>query len=116
MSDNEENENKKVDIKKLVSVIPPASALKGSKSPPKEKRVKIRKRNDVEKGFALISTKLAKELGITDNLELSVKGKRLKLKAIIQEGVPDLEIWASPEDLVTLGIEDNSAITVRASK
>ncbi|MEM3516119.1 MAG: hypothetical protein QW281_05750, partial [Saccharolobus sp.] len=60
--------------------------------------------------------KLAKELGITDNLELSVKGKRLKLKAIIQEGVPDLEVWANSEDLVALGIEDNSAITVRASK
>lgn len=113
---NEEKEEKKIDIKTLVSIIPPASALKGSKAPPKEKRVKIRKRTDVDKGYAIISSKLAKELSISDMLEVSVKGKRLKLKAILQEGVPELEIWANPEDMVTLGIEDNSTITVRAAK
>ncbi|BDB97571.1 hypothetical protein [Saccharolobus caldissimus] len=113
---NEEKEEKKIDIKTLVSIIPPASALKGSKAPPKEKRVKIRKRTDVDKGYAIISSKLAKELSISDALEVSVKGKRLKLKAILQEGVPELEIWANPEDMVTLGIEDNSTITVRAAK
>ncbi|MDT7860746.1 MAG: hypothetical protein RRA45_00780 [Saccharolobus sp.] len=113
---NEEKEEKKIDIKTLVSIIPPASTLKGSKAPPKEKRVKIRKRTDVDKGYAIISSKLAKELSISDMLEVSVKGKRLKLKAILQEGVPELEIWANPEDMVTLGIEDNSTITVRAAK
>ncbi len=116
MSEEESKEEKKVDIKTLVNIIPPASALKGNKSPPKEKRIKIRKRTDVDKGFGIVSSKLAQELGITDNLEISVKGKRLKLRAIIQEGVPELEVWANPQDLITLGIEDNSTITVRASK
>ncbi|WP_338600870.1 hypothetical protein V6M85_12835 [Sulfolobus tengchongensis] len=114
--DEEKGEEKKVDIKTLVSIIPPASALKGSKAPPKEKRIKIRKRSDVDKGFAIISSKLAKDLGISDELEVSVKGKRIKLKVILQEGVPELEIWANPQDLITLGIEDNSTVTVRASK
>ncbi|AGJ62997.1 hypothetical protein [Saccharolobus islandicus] len=115
-NENEKEEEKKVDIKTLVSVIPPASALKGSKAPPKEKRVKIRKRNDVDKGFAIISSKLAKDLGITNDVEISVKGKRIKLKAILQEEILELEVWANPQDLVTLGIEDNSTVTVRASK
>lgn len=112
----EEKEEKKVDIKSLVSIIPPASSLKKSKSPPKEKRVKMKKRPDVDQGVLLISSKLAEELGIKDEAEVSVKGRRSKFKVIIQDGLSDLEIWANDADMMKLGLEDNSTVVIRAVK
>ena len=110
----EKEEEKKVDIKALVSIIPPASALKKTKSEIKEKRVKMRKKADVEQGVILMSAKLAAELNIKDEAEVSVKGKRSRFKVIVQEGLPDNEIWGSAADMMKLGLEDNSTVSVRA--
>lgn len=104
----------KQEIRSLISIIPPASELKGKKKPPKEKRIKIRKRGEVDKGFAVISETLAKDIDIKEDIEISVKGKRVQLKALVQKSVPDLEVWVNAEDLKILGIEDNSIVTVRA--
>ncbi|MEM3268295.1 MAG: hypothetical protein QXG87_02065, partial [Metallosphaera sp.] len=85
----ESEEEKKTDIKSLVNIIPPASALKGrEKGVLKEKRVKIRKRPEVKGGSLLISSKLTKEMEIKGEVEISVKGKRIRLKAISQETIP----------------------------
>ncbi|MCY0850571.1 hypothetical protein [Sulfuracidifex metallicus] len=112
-----EDSEKKEDVKSLLNVIPPASALKGNtRQGLKEKRVKIRKRADVGKGTVLISTKLASELSIKGSLEISVKGRREKFKAVVQEGIVDYEIWASSPDMIELGLMDNSTVTVRASQ
>ncbi|MCI2415292.1 MAG: hypothetical protein MPF33_08660 [Candidatus Aramenus sp.] len=112
MSEKEEKE--KVNIKALVNVVPPASALKGEKKAPlKEKRVKIRKKGEVEEGTLIISVKLAKDIGVKGKVEISVKGKRLELSTITQEGLPEIEVWANPNDMVKLGLEDNSTVTLR---
>ncbi|MBB5253076.1 hypothetical protein [Sulfurisphaera ohwakuensis] len=116
MSKDEKEEEKKVDVKSLVNIIPPASSLKKSKAPPKEKRVKMKKRPDVDQGIILISSKLATELGISDEAEVSIKGKRAKFKVIIQDGLPDTEIYGNDADMIKLGLEDNSTVSVRASK
>ncbi|MCY0860247.1 MAG: hypothetical protein OWQ54_07430 [Sulfolobaceae archaeon] len=107
-------EDIKKEIKSLISIIPPASELKEKKKPPKEKRLKVRRKDEINKGFAIISEKLSKELEIKDEIEISVKGKRIQLKALVQQNVPELEVWVNSEDLKTLGIEDNSTVTVRA--
>ncbi|MCY0883233.1 MAG: hypothetical protein OWQ50_05420, partial [Acidianus infernus] len=87
--DNSQNE-KKVDIKSLVSVIPPASALKNrEREPPKEKRVKVRKKPEVNEGTIIISNKLVSQMNIKNEVEISVKGKRLRLKVISQDGLQD---------------------------
>ncbi|MFP3065031.1 MAG: hypothetical protein RXR59_05785 [Sulfolobus sp.] len=114
--EEEVKEEKKVDIKTLVSIVPPASALKKERPQIKEKRVKMRKRGDIDSGFILISAKLANELGIKEEAEVSVKGKRAKFKVIIQDGIPETEIWANDADMLKLGFEDNSTVSVRALK
>jgi len=110
----EQEEEKKVDVKSLVSIIPPASALKKNTKQIKEKRVKMKKRADIDQGLILMSAKLAKELNIKDEAEVSVKGRRSKFKVIIQDGLPDNEIWGNAEDMLKLGLEDNSTVSVRA--
>ncbi|AWR97141.1 hypothetical protein DFR86_05920 [Acidianus sulfidivorans JP7] len=110
----EEKENK-VDIKNLVSIIPPASSLKNKeKTPPKEKRVKIRKKPDIDEGTIIISNKLKNSMKIGNEVEISVKGKKLRLKVISQDGLNEIETWANPSDMLKLGLEDNSTVTLRA--
>ncbi|WP_252896514.1 hypothetical protein [Metallosphaera hakonensis] len=102
-------------MKSLVSIIPPASALKGrEKGVLREKRVKVRKRPEVKSGTVLVSSKLVKELSVKNDVEISVKGKKLRLKVLVQDSLPEIEIWASPEDMLKLGIEDNSTVTLRS--
>lgn len=101
----------------MVSIIPPAAALKSKEvKQVKEKRIKIRKKNEVEKGNIIISKKLAEEIGAKEEAEISVKGKRIRVKVIIQDAIPYLEVWANSSDLSVLGIEDNSTVTIRAIK
>lgn len=116
MSKEEKEEEKKVDVKTLVNVIPPASSLKKSKAPPKEKRLKMRKRPDVDQGIILVSTKLANELGIKDEAEVSVKGRRTIFKVILQDGLPETEIYGNEADMIKLGLEDNSTVSLRSAK
>jgi anaerobic selenocysteine-containing dehydrogenase len=71
---------------------------------------------EVDKGNILISRKLAEELGIKEEAEISVKGKRIRVKVIIQEAIPYIEVWANASDMHELGIEDNSTVTLRAIK
>ncbi|BDC19170.1 hypothetical protein [Acidianus sp. HS-5] len=111
--DNSQNE-KKVDIKSLVNIIPPASALKNrEKEPPKEKRVKAKKKPEVDEGTIIISNKLVSQMKIKNEVEISVKGKRLRLKVISQDGLQDIEVWLNPSDTLKLGLEDNSTVTLR---
>ncbi|ARM75781.1 hypothetical protein [Acidianus manzaensis] len=114
--EKEEGEKEhKVDIKNLVSVIPPASALKNKeKAPPKEKRVKIKKKADIDEGTIIISNKLKNSMKIGNEVEISVKGKKLRLKVISQDGIGEIETWANPADMLKLGLEDNSTVTLRA--
>ncbi|ABP96352.1 MULTISPECIES: hypothetical protein [Metallosphaera] len=115
MNPENSEEEKKPDIKSLVNIIPPASALRGrEKETIKEKRVKVRKRPEVKSGTVLVSSKLVKDMGIKGEVEISVKGKRARFKALTQDSLPEIEIWASPEDMLKLGIEDNSTVTMRS--
>ncbi|AAY80228.1 hypothetical protein [Sulfolobus acidocaldarius] len=111
-----EEKNKKVDIKSLVNIIPPASSLRKEKTEVKEKRVKIRKKTEVDAGTVIISSKLANEINAKDEIEISVKGRRNKFKIIVQDNVPATEIWSNSEDMLKLGLEDNSTVSVRSSK
>ncbi len=114
MSKQDEDNEKKVDIKSLVNVIPPASALKsGEKTTIKEKRVKIKKKPEVEKGTVIVSIKLYNEMKMKGKVEISVKGKRMEFRVISQDGLQEIEVWANPEDMVKLGLEDNSTVTLR---
>lgn len=107
-------EGEKRDIKDLLAVIPPASARKQEKRTVQEKRVKLRKMASIEPGYVAISAALVKELSIKDRAEISVKGRRVKLQVIVQEGIPPGEIWASSNDPSLNLFSDNSVVTVRS--
>ncbi len=117
MSENEKEKiiERKIDIKALVAVIPPASSL-GRGKIRRERRIRVRAVAEVKEGFAKINPTLANELGITSALEIVVARKRkLKLTAIVDENIPFNEVWCNTGQLREEGIADNSIATVRAA-
>ena len=104
---------RKIDIKALVAIIPPASARKTEKRL-REKRIRLRYNDSVKPGHAIINEDLAKTLDITEYIEVTVAGrKRFKLKVTFNPDVPVNEVWCNPEELRERGIADNSIATVR---
>ncbi|MEM1623556.1 MAG: hypothetical protein QW543_05450 [Sulfolobales archaeon] len=114
MSSEEGELGKKKDIKVLLSVVPPAEALRKQKSSPRERRVKLRYSPAVKTGSLHVNPELAKELSIGDYAEIAVHGRRVKLKVVISEEVPRGEVWG-PADLKAQGIADNSIVTIRSA-
>ena len=106
---------KKINIKDLVKLVPPASALKQRTSKPREKRVRLRLK-DVKPTDAYINPSLADELGITDKLEIAVSGKKFVFNAIKDEKVPEMEVHVNEELMRENGISDNTIATVRAHR
>lgn len=118
---NEETEKEKgegkVDIKMLVSIIPSPKELKMRKKVQLEKRIRVRRIDEVKEGKAYINPKLAKELNIKDYLEVVVAGrKKLVLEAVLDERVPEREVWCNTGLLKEHGVADNSIATVRAKR
>ncbi len=111
-------ERGKHDIKALVAVIPPATALKGAKQAKiPEKRIRVRWNAEVKPEQAKINPKLAGDLGITDKLELVVAGRhKFVLTAVLDENVPYNEVWANEDLLKEHGVADNSIATVRRAR
>ncbi len=106
----------KVDIKKLLSVIPPPAALfSKQKQRIREKRIRLRYDQSIRADEAKISSSLARELGIKEYIEISVTGKkRFKLRAVISDSIPPDSVYINPEPAKRFGISDNSICTVRA--
>jgi hypothetical protein len=106
-------QKKEKDIKSLLAVIPPASALKGGVKKIQEKRIRVRYGN-VKEGFVKISGALAKELGITEKAYIVVGGKkRFLFDVIIDDSLPANEAYANPDLMRENGIADNSIATIR---
>jgi hypothetical protein len=75
-------------IDKILDFIPSASQLKETRKVLREKRVRIRYDNELDEEEARISTRLARELGIKDYLEIVVAGKkRFAFRALIEDDV-----------------------------
>ncbi|MCC6032560.1 MAG: hypothetical protein LM561_00555 [Desulfurococcaceae archaeon] len=100
----------------MVAVIPPASEVlgKGAKKIP-ERRVRIRLREGVPENTIYVSSKLAGELGIKDAAQVSVSGKKLTLRVLISEDLPEGEVWANADFMRKNGISDNSMVTLRSA-
>ena len=108
---------KKVDIKALVALVPPASALKHRETKKVEKRIRLRTKVEVKPTQAKISPKLANELSIGDKLEIVVAGKKkFVFDAVLDESVPENEVWVNVNLMREYGVADNSIATVRAHR
>jgi len=117
LSEKTAEEDKKRDIKALVAIIPPATQLRRRESSKvKEKRIRVRLKPDVKEGELHISPSLAQELDLKDSAELSVPGKKkMRFKAILNEGVPSGEVWVNEEVMKERGVADNTLATVRGA-
>ena len=112
---SKEDRREKIDIKALVSIIPPASSLFKEK-PRKERRIRVRATKEVKRDYAKINPKLARALNVKDNLEIVIaRKKKLKLAAILDENISENEVWCNAEQLREEGIADYSIATLRAA-
>ncbi|MFZ8782799.1 MAG: hypothetical protein ACO2OR_02280 [Desulfurococcaceae archaeon] len=112
----------KVDISKLVAVIPPASEVLGKKKEAvlPEKRVRIRFERGLDKPIARIPSSIAQLLGVKsgDSVEVVVAGKKKAVfTAEVVESKPGEEvIYVYPAELEKQGVADNSIATIRKIK
>jgi len=80
----------------------------------KEKRLRIKLRDEVKEGKILINEKLAKELEITDAVEIVVGGKKkLVLSAILSSEIPPDNVIINTALAKANGISDNTIATIR---
>lgn len=106
---------KKIDLKSALAVIPPASQLYREEKKLRERRIRLRFRNELKEGIAKVNPVLAKELEITEKVEVVVAGRRRLIYNVdLDDEVPVSEIWVNGEKLPELGIADNTIVTVRA--
>lgn len=115
---SEAPERSKVDVSKLISIIPPASELKAERKVVSEKRVRIRFDRGINKPIAKLPSHLAKELGIKsgDTVEVIVAGrKKASFTAEVIETQENF-VLVYPADLERQGVSDNSIATIRKSR
>ena len=79
-----------------------------------ERRLRVRRKDQVKSGRAHINPQTMKELRIGESVEIVLVGKRRFLfKAVADSTVPVKEVWINSEDGRIGGIADNSIATVR---
>jgi len=106
---------RKMDVKALAAVVPPATSLFSRQKVLQEKRIRVRY-GEVEENQIKINPQLASQLGITDTAVLVVAGKkRFTMNVIIDESVPMDIVIANPQLMKDNGVADNSIATIRKS-
>ncbi len=91
---------------------------KEARERPRERRIRIRRVGTVDKGMAKVNGKLASETGLRDMVEVIVAGgssreRRFVLSLVIDDSVPDNELWCNDLFLREQGVADNSIVTIR---
>ncbi|GEM_PF-357955 len=94
---------------------------KEEKKERKERRIRVRRRKDVDEGKAKINPDLAAELEIKDKVEIVVVGggsreRRYVFTVVLDPNVPKNEVWCNEEEMKRLGVADNTMATVRAHR
>lgn len=81
----------------------------------RERRLRIRRRDEVPRGQARLNPRAIEYLGIKDRVEVVVGGKkRYVFRALASEAVPENEVWCNTDELKELGVADNTVAAVRA--
>jgi bifunctional DNA-binding transcriptional regulator/antitoxin component of YhaV-PrlF toxin-antitoxin module len=114
----EESKPGKVDISRLLAIVPSAAELRGEKKVLQEKRIRIRFDRSLVKPVAIVPTSIARELDIKtgDAVEIVVAGKK---KAVFTAQVEDRGenvVIVYPAELEKQGVADNSIATIRKAK
>ncbi|MEM1685873.1 MAG: hypothetical protein QXO93_01780 [Acidilobaceae archaeon] len=114
MSSTKNDVRSKEKILKLIDVIPTASSLMKERKILREKRIRLKYDESIEKGYVKINSRLAEILNIRDKVEIVVAGRaKLVFKAIIEDSVEEDRVHVNPDEMVENGISDNSIATIR---
>lgn len=82
-----------------------------------ERRLRIRRREDVPEGQARMNPKTMEDLKISNSIEVVIGGKkRLRFRVLGLESVPEREVWCNAEELRVYGVADNTIATVRSGE
>jgi hypothetical protein len=118
-----EGERKPEEKPKLLipSFLRPDTYIKEERKEVRERRLRVRRRDDVEEGKAMLNPQIASELGIAGKVELVLVGggsreRRYVMDVVLNDKVPRGEVWCNANELRRLGIADNSIATVRAPR
>ncbi|WP_460124889.1 hypothetical protein [Stetteria hydrogenophila] len=115
--DVEESKPSQLDLKKALSLIPSASALKVRERRVTEKRIRLRYDYSLKPEEAKIHPSLAKELGIEDKLEIVVAERhRFVFRAVVDEEAEPNRVHVNPDLMKEHGVADNTIATVRPYK
>jgi bifunctional DNA-binding transcriptional regulator/antitoxin component of YhaV-PrlF toxin-antitoxin module len=111
----EESKPGKVDISRLLAIVPSAAELRVEKKVLQEKRIRIRFDRSLVKPVAIVPASIARELDIKtgDAVEIVVAGKK---KAVFTAQVEDRGenvVIVYPAELEKQGVADNSIATIR---
>lgn len=113
-----ESKPEKIDISKILAIIPSAAELRSEKKTLSEKRIKIKYDRALTKPVARVPAHVANELGIKpgDQVEIIVAGKKkVVFTAEIYETKENI-VEVYPVELEKQGVADNSIATIRKAK
>ncbi|MBC7120246.1 MAG: hypothetical protein H5T33_01500 [Candidatus Methanosuratus sp.] len=83
-------------------------------SKPPEKRLRLRRKEDTDKGIGKLNPSTVKYLQISEKFEVVVAGKKkMELRALSFPDIPENEVWVNAEEMRILGLADNSIATIR---
>ena len=108
--------SRKIDVAKLLSIIPPASELKRKEIKLKEKRIRVRYDESLPPNAIRLSKQLAQLLGINEGelVEIVVAGRhKFMYNALVIDEDNVNEVHCNPEELKERGVADNSIATIR---
>jgi antitoxin component of MazEF toxin-antitoxin module len=113
-----QEEKQKIDVSKLIAIIPSASELKGEKKHLGEKRIRIKYDRTLNKPIAKLPSHIASELGIKtgDTVEVVVAGKKKVLFTAEVVESKDNAVAVYPVELEKQGVADNSIATIRKAR
>lgn len=118
MSESKPSESKPARKLLIPSFLTPSGIKGEERKERRERRLRIRRRNDVDEGKAKMNPEVMKELDIADTVEVVLVGggsreRRYVFTVIPSEDVPKNEVWCNEEEMRRLGVADNSIATIR---
>jgi len=83
----------------------------------RERRLRLRRRDDVPEGQARMNPKAMEYLGIEDKIEVVVAGKkRYTFRVLPLDQVPENEVWCNADEMRMYGLADRTIATVRRAR
>ncbi|BDR92383.1 hypothetical protein [Vulcanisaeta souniana] len=121
MSESKPSESKPARRLLIPGFLTPSGIKPEEKKERRERRLRIRRRGDVDEGKVKMHPEVMRELEIRDKAEVVLVGggsreRKYVFTVIPSDDVPKNEVWCNEEEMRRLGVADMSIATIRASR